>query len=161
MTKDNQEKIQEIREALQKATPGPWNALPDAVRVGYGTNDWICQMYEVSAVHAKDFENAKNNAHLIANAPEWLKWQNEQIETLQQQLDAAKQENERKDELISILKEEAGQDEAFIQMLQQRLKQAEDVLAWYGDGSEDGGERARTTLSLIREEANKEDTQDG
>ncbi|KIL34668.1 hypothetical protein SD70_32465 [Gordoniibacillus kamchatkensis] len=50
MTKDNQEKIQEIRKALQKATPGPWEALInnggcEVMPKGGSVNSWICQLW--------------------------------------------------------------------------------------------------------------------
>jgi hypothetical protein len=76
--------IEQVEDLLSNATPGPWNALPDAVRVGHGF-DWICQMYEVSAVHTKDFENAANNAQLIAQAPELLR---QLVEIVKQQQEA-------------------------------------------------------------------------
>ncbi|KIL42099.1 hypothetical protein SD70_02645 [Gordoniibacillus kamchatkensis] len=72
--------VQEIREALQKATPGPWYAYGTEVFVESGA---ICKLWGERPGGEFKFDNYENNAHLIANAPEWLKWQNEKIESLQ------------------------------------------------------------------------------
>ncbi|MHA7967730.1 hypothetical protein ACX93W_26815 [Paenibacillus sp. CAU 1782] len=65
--------MQEVKEALSKATPGPWIVFPDAVGVDNSGN-WICQMYEGDPVRTEvlEFENAQENARLIAAAPELL-----------------------------------------------------------------------------------------
>jgi chromosome segregation ATPase len=91
----------------------------------------------------------------------------EYIETLQQQLDAAKQENERLNELTEILNATCGEMNREIETLQQRLKQAEEALEWYANDEQYGririippipdipilhdcGEIAKNTLSLIK-----------
>jgi DNA repair exonuclease SbcCD ATPase subunit len=139
MTKDNQEKIQTIRNALQAATPGPWEvSRPDrdynSQRItgkdDDGDNVPVCDVFLSISANVANEKYVEPDAHLIANAPEWLsyllseleaakaeaeKWKEQakvnheislsgfrsasdkrdEIETLQQQLDAAKQENER------------------------------------------------------------------
>jgi len=64
---------QQIKEALEKATPGPWNSIGDAVRKDYSANGWVCQMFQTFYGQSTTFENDENNAHLIANAPTWLR----------------------------------------------------------------------------------------
>jgi hypothetical protein len=65
--------IQQIEEALCKASPGPWQHI--GLRIypiegrPYATNE-IC------------VANRLPNAKLIANAPEWLLWQNDTIKRL-------------------------------------------------------------------------------
>jgi cell division protein FtsB len=124
MTKE--EKIQEIREALQ--------------------NDRLSKAPQYISYLLSELDAANQEKQFWMDAAETQK--NNNLAILRE-LDAAKQENER-----LLHRNESLFNE--IEDYQQRLKQAEDVLAWYGDGSEDGGERARTTLFLIREEANKE-----
>lgn len=78
------EQAKEIREALEAATPGPWEARA----WGIDTNDKysVAQIGEDEKEIATVWkgirypnmpeisdEEAKVNAHLIANAPEWLR----------------------------------------------------------------------------------------
>jgi vacuolar-type H+-ATPase subunit I/STV1 len=69
------------------------------------------------------FENVmhKSKARICANAPEWLSY-------LLTELDAAKQENERLNELTEILNATCGEMNRNIETLQQRLKQVEEAI---------------------------------
>lgn len=82
---DREKKIAEIREALENATPGPWKVkkgerwTEDYPRETYIQAVWDkpdhrgCVGYRVakmSGVHGKTMRDA----HLIANAPEWLRF---------------------------------------------------------------------------------------
>lgn len=73
---------EKIREALDKATPGPWNK--EGVEVwrrgtGYNVSEdahiWICDAFD------------GDNAHLIANSPTFLNWSLERIEQLEKALE--------------------------------------------------------------------------
>lgn len=74
---DREKKIAEIREALEKATPGPWHM--SKLSAGYLVDDRgkditvFIEYNEDGSVHM-EFENWQNNARLIANAPEWLRF---------------------------------------------------------------------------------------
>jgi hypothetical protein len=75
---DREKTLTEIREALEKATPGPWYMSKLAkgylmANCGCSTKDiaTFIEYNEDGSVHV-EFDNWGNNAHLIANAPEWL-----------------------------------------------------------------------------------------
>lgn len=71
-----------IREALEKATPGPWTYDPFINGYGVKSGSYINQIAlitENSGIN-RDREQAKNNTHLIANAPTWLKYLLDKVE---------------------------------------------------------------------------------
>lgn len=71
-----------IREALKKATPGPWTMIDGRV-FGYtqtAIEPLICEFNE-------DSLRDGNNANLIANAPTWLKYLLEQNAALKAERD--------------------------------------------------------------------------
>lgn len=79
--------INEIKEALEKATPGPWEHTDDAVRVGFELPcQYICQMYESDVgkdsdvLEDTDFENREANVHLIANTPTYIRYLLDELE---------------------------------------------------------------------------------
>jgi uncharacterized protein YuzE len=88
-TLDREKKIAVIREALEKATPGSWHM--SKLSAGYLVDDRgkditvFIEYNEDGSVHM-EFENWQNNAHLIANAPEWLRF-------LLSELDRTEREN--------------------------------------------------------------------
>ncbi|GBF73155.1 hypothetical protein PA598K_01440 [Paenibacillus sp. 598K] len=84
------DKLQEIREALAAATPGPWGVtnLGDIhITKGYRYENglhvarWIADMCD-----KEDNESSEADAHLIANAPEYLAHLLETVEQLQRQV---------------------------------------------------------------------------
>lgn len=82
--------IQEVKAALQAATPGPWREHhPDAVSDKKG--QWICQLYETDTDTDEpvEFDNQQGNVHLIANAPTWLQQLIDHIEVVERQRDEA------------------------------------------------------------------------
>jgi len=85
---DREKKIAEIREALEKATPGPWYAYGSEVFIETAP---ICQLWGLREEEYR-FENYSNNANLIANAPEWLQFLLSELERseshLQQELES-------------------------------------------------------------------------
>lgn len=89
MPKDK-DTLEDIKKALEAATPGPWNVQKlmheedgyeqfiSAIRINAGDRcvtsmDWSCPLEE--------------NAHLIANAPEWLRYLLKQIEQQQREIE--------------------------------------------------------------------------
>jgi len=77
MTMNREQKIAEIREALEKATPGPWHM--SKLSAGYLVDDrgkdiTVFIEYNEDGSVYMEFENWQNNARLIANAPEWLRF---------------------------------------------------------------------------------------
>lgn len=84
--------IQEVREALAKATPGPWESYiewsdsPIVFQEGAPGDKWVCQLwYKDEEV----MDNGVNNAHLIANAPTWLQQLTDRLEAAERELDEA------------------------------------------------------------------------
>lgn len=78
---DTAQKIAEIREALEKATPGPWNVEGKEIwkRAGWYFGDNL-------HVYICDADNPAN-AHLIANAPEWLRFLLDELERVNRERD--------------------------------------------------------------------------
>lgn len=83
----------EIRRSLAEATPGPWkfgNAEEGKRIILGGSGNYVCnvQIYQTPrAFGFYDEPTREANAHLIANAPTWLKWQNERIDQLEKELE--------------------------------------------------------------------------
>jgi hypothetical protein len=79
MSKDIHTVISEVKEALEKATPGQWmyengeyggEVTTDQTVSGFFNLDhWICQLWFKDETPMK---NHKANGYLIANAPTWL-----------------------------------------------------------------------------------------
>jgi hypothetical protein len=72
MTMDREKKIAEIRKALDAATPGPWENV-QLFYVGVTTEG---RFYPVAEC------DDQNNAILIANAPEWLRFLLDELDRL-------------------------------------------------------------------------------
>jgi len=135
---DTEKKIAEIREALDAATPGPW-----AVFVGEGWTEEYPRNTYVQAVwnepdHRGSFGyrvarmagvhgRTMADAHLIANAPEWLRF-------LLSQLDRKDEENRRfreeRDKLIEGLRWYAQRNDVntVSLMLSDKGQRARDIL---------------------------------
>lgn len=66
--------LAEMKKALEAATPGPWYQNPfTSVNVQDRHGLTVCSMAGARAADAEDFQAELNaNAHLIANAPDWL-----------------------------------------------------------------------------------------
>lgn len=82
---DKDSRIEEIKQALEAATPGPWQHSPgDSI-------DEPAAVYVIEEDGIQTFTVADNllgvDAHLIANAPEWLRWQQAEIERLKESLE--------------------------------------------------------------------------
>lgn len=79
------DKIQEIKEALAAATPGPW--VHSALVSGYIVTDYepynsvasVVEFNEDGSVHMI-FQKAAHNSFLIAKAPEYISYLLQQIE---------------------------------------------------------------------------------
>ncbi|MFK7696425.1 hypothetical protein [Paenibacillus sp. HJGM_3] len=128
--------LNEIKEALSKATPGTWkgkHAIKPYITVFTGVADEVIATVEM-----------RNNLQLLSNAPEWLA-------SLVSQLETAK---DVEHELIKMCDD-----------YKRQLEEAQKTLEWYAadynwDGilhgtSEihvDGGDRARETLKRLRGE---------
>lgn len=90
--------IKEIKESLEKATPAPWNREGNEVwrrGTGYNTSEdghvWICDSFNI------------DNAHLIANAPEWLRYLIGEVERLERALEQiANQETQQRNYSIGF-----------------------------------------------------------
>ena len=119
---DREKKIAEIREALEKATPGPWTKFENRIygKAQPAVEPIICEFYE------EETTRDRNNAHLIANAPEWLRF-------LLELFDEAKKDAEFwKNEYEKGVKHVAFLGDSFEWLRQERDKLIE-CLRWYGD----------------------------
>lgn len=76
ITDDQRDLVSEVREALAKATPGPWRYEPPDGK--HGANAWI----DADPMPVSDFSGSEADAHLIANAPAWLEALCDQVERL-------------------------------------------------------------------------------
>jgi len=141
---ERKKKIAEIREALEKATPGPWEyemwqGMADVYPTS-GKRVPICQLWTKTE---EPMENGDNNAHLIANAPEWLRFLLSELErereenrklmeeldkelelgfSLECQLQSAQQEIER---LRKIVNDSEALEDDWIKLKSERDKMIE------------------------------------
>lgn len=78
----------EIKQALGKATIGPWEfaVFEDSRHVIYDSTYLNRHIAEIVKGGVENEQREEDNAFLIANAPTWLKWQNERIEQLEKAL---------------------------------------------------------------------------
>lgn len=154
---DTEKKIAEIREALEKATPGPWKVkkgerwTEDYPRETYIQAVWDkpdhrgCVGYrvaEMSGVHGKTMRDA----YLIANSPEWLRFLLSELD----KMDECTPENPCRE---CLKKSIAGYKELVRELEEERDKLIE-CLRFYerlarGREVNDGGRRARTLLAEI------------
>jgi DNA repair ATPase RecN len=124
-------KLDEIKKALQAATPGPWEyEMWEGCADVYPTTGRhvpICQLWTKTE---EPMENAENNAHLIANAPEWLQWAVQEIERL-------REENEGRKKIIeAYMRIEHDLAEDAERYLQQRDKLIEGLRVYLADLAE-------------------------
>ena len=82
MTKREQT-IAEIREALEKATPGKWIRSHHGFQVLAWDGKTSITLFEAVGQHEREQQIA--NAHLIANAPEWLRFLLTELSDAQEQ----------------------------------------------------------------------------
>jgi uncharacterized Zn finger protein (UPF0148 family) len=137
MTKDNQEKIQEIRQALEAVKNYNLNSIDNVTyavhRVARNAPEWLSYLLsELDAANKRQvklwkcpdcgfgFDAFHTDEDGGYSCPVC------EIETLQQQLDAVKQENERLQELNEIINATCGEMNREIESLQQWLKQMEE-----------------------------------
>ncbi|MFD1954275.1 hypothetical protein ACFSL6_08820 [Paenibacillus thailandensis] len=83
----NDDTLQQIKEALAAATPGPWSYTKGYCSEVYAieeprSDNWVCQLWYKDE---ENMSNYQNNAHLIANSPTWLQWAIQRIEALERQ----------------------------------------------------------------------------
>jgi hypothetical protein len=124
-----QNKIDEIKEALAAATPGPWEyeiyqGMADVYPVK-GKHVPVCQMWAKSE---EPMENSENNADLIAKAPEYITY--------------LLQEIERKDAALRFYADEVNYEEG-------QSFQDPECGDWFEDPPKvisDDGQRAREAL---------------
>jgi hypothetical protein len=79
------DKIQKIQKALEDATVGPWTY--DPFINGYGVKAGHYHNQIALITENNDREQAKKNANLIANTPEWLSFLLSEHERLYKVLD--------------------------------------------------------------------------
>lgn len=111
---DNDSRIEEIKQALEEATPGPWAYQ----KGGYArahivyeveTDNQVCTF----STHPK----CEQNGHLIANAPEWLRYLLELGENLASEQAYAKREAIKWNEEAVRVREQYEQQQAEIRSL--------------------------------------------
>jgi DNA repair exonuclease SbcCD ATPase subunit len=151
MTVDREKKIAEIREALEKATPGPWHM--SKLSAGYLVDDRgkditvFIEYNEDGSVHM-EFENWQNNARLIANAPEWLGFLLDELERLEREYaeergkenrklreerDEARSKAEEAWKEIDSLEDQLLSSQQEIEQLREERDKLIEGLQWYAD----------------------------
>jgi len=151
-------KLDEIKKALQAATPGPWEVVDIGgieIARDYKYKDgkhsayWIAEMYQDEDM---DEDQVYADAHLIANSPEWLGFLLDELERLEREYaEERAAHNAHVTELCELGKENR-------KLLEERDKLIE-VLRWYAATENwrlslthmlnDRGKRARDILKSI------------
>lgn len=147
-----------IREALEKATPGQWTYDPFingyGVKAG-GYSNQVALITENSGID-RSREQAKNNAHLIANAPTWLKYLLDKVELEKDKSAKWEKAFDNTDrqylkierEAAQLRKENAAMREALEQIRNQPTQQRN-----YSVALERCIEIAKSTLERLEEDA--------
>lgn len=133
MTVDREKKIAEIREALEKATPGPWAMIEPIDEVWQSIDNT-----KIATVASN--QDADANLHLIANAPEWLGFLLDELERLEREY---AEERAAHNAHVTELCELEQERDKLIECLRfyERLARGREI--------NDGGRRARTLLAEI------------
>lgn len=87
-TPDREKRIAEIREALEKATQGPWKWIdPGGLERKKLVGEWEIMNFGIGGVYDQvaGSEPDEDDAHLIANAPEWLRFLLDELERLERE----------------------------------------------------------------------------
>jgi hypothetical protein len=94
-TPDREKKIAEIREALEKATPGPWAFEVIQTHASHLKPRILGPNIDMPHFNVRDntVSNSLNDAHLIANAPEWLRFLLSELEREREELERIKCSN--------------------------------------------------------------------
>lgn len=88
---DTEKRIAEIREALEKATPGPWKWIdPGGLERKKLVGEWEIMNFGIGGVYDQvaGSEPDEDDAHLIANAPEWLQFLLDELDRLRAERDS-------------------------------------------------------------------------
>lgn len=77
--------INEIKEALEKATAGPWTSDPLINGYGVKSGNYINQIALITEGIGlnRDRDKARNNANLIANTPTYIRYLLDELEKVQ------------------------------------------------------------------------------
>jgi len=85
---DREKKIAEIRETLEKATPGPWKWVdPGGLERKKLVGEWEIMNFGIGGMYDQvaGSEPDEDDAHLIANATEWLRFLLDELERLERE----------------------------------------------------------------------------
>lgn len=131
-------KIDEIKQALVKATPGPWWNESGVIHAKH-PELWTPEHRAAEHVCTVRSDREDEDAHLIANAPEWLRYLIGEVELL------------RLNAVTEYAPHDIEQMEELIEIQQQEIERLRKALEWYTDASwtdfeYDNGERARQAL---------------
>ena len=116
-TPDREKKIAEIREALEKATPGPWVAV-DEIATVYSANADV--VIEYSA------DEREEDIRLIANAPEWLRFLLSELERLEREYAEERAAHNAHVTELCELEQERNMYKASSEVFYERLKKADE-----------------------------------
>jgi len=144
---DTEKKIAEIREALEKATQGPWKWIdPGGLERKKLVGEWEIMNFGVSAPYSEiaGQEPDDNDAHLIANAPEWLRFLLDELERLEREYAEERAAHNAHVAELCELKQERNMYKASSEVFYERLKKAWEerdklieVLRWYAEADYD------------------------
>lgn len=156
--------LNEIKAALEKATPGPWHM--SKLSAGYLVDDRgkditvFIEYNEDGSVHM-EFENWQNNARLIANAPEWLCFLLSELDRIEREYAEERAAHNAHVTELCELEQERNMYKASSEVFYERLKKVAEqreklveCLRFYerlarGREVNDGGRRGRTLLAEI------------
>ena len=112
---------EQIREALDNATPGPWgwSVMEDSRHVIWDHTFFNRHIAEIVRGGVENEQREEDNAILIANSPTWLRWQNERIEQLEKALEHISNTYERElldypdtlEECVNVARQALGKEE--------------------------------------------------
>lgn len=85
--------IGQIKEALEKATPGPWTSDPLINGYGVKSGSYINQIALITEGSGfnRDRDKARNNANLIANTPTYIRYLLDELEKANEEIEHLKE----------------------------------------------------------------------
>jgi hypothetical protein len=135
MTMDREQKIAEIREALEMATPGPWNfaVFEDSRHVIFDNTFLSRHIAEIVRGGVESEQREEDNAHLIANAPEWLGFLLDELERVEKAADNFRKHDAATHEHLQLVQIRLDYAVRENERLREQRDKLIEGLRWYAD----------------------------
>jgi hypothetical protein len=120
--------INQIKAALEKATPGPWSfaVFEDSRHVVYDNTYFNRHIAEIVRGGVENEQREEDNAHLIAQSPTYLRYLLDELEKAQKEIDMVIDQSARELEAANRNWNEKGAENRLIRTEHTTMKEALD-----------------------------------